>query len=64
MDAWVGDAFRLMKLNRIKQKEIADRIGVRGDYLNALLNGRKKTKTAREKIMAAISEIIAERNRS
>ncbi len=61
MDAWVGDAFRLMKMNQIKQKEIAERIGVRGDYLNALLNGRKKTKTAREKIMTAISEIIAER---
>ena len=61
MEKWIGEAVGVMHVNRIKQGQVADKLGVTNDYVNMILNGKKTPKGAEERIMGAIAEIISER---
>lgn len=61
MEKWIGEAVGIMHVNRIKQGQVADKLGVTNDYVNMILNGKKAPKGAEERIMGAIAEIISER---
>lgn len=61
MEKWIGEAVGIMHVNRIKQGQVADKLGVTNDYVNMILNGKKAPKGAEKRIMGAIAEIISER---
>lgn len=61
MDKWIAKAVGLMHIHKITQIMIADKIGWSNDYVSMILRGVKKPKGAKEKILNAIDEIIAEK---
>lgn len=63
MNNWIADVVGKMHINKIKQEELAKKIGIRRDYLNKILNGKEDPKGAKERITAAVDDIIAERER-
>lgn len=62
MDEWTGLVIGKMHINRITQDELAKHIGIRRDYLNKILNGKKSPKNIEQRVMNAVDEIISERN--
>lgn len=63
MEEWIGAAVGKMHINGISQGQVAEKLGVRGDYLNKILNGKENPYKAEERIMAAINEIIEEKRK-
>lgn len=63
MKNWIANAVGEMHVNGIKQEDVARVMGVRRDYLNKILNGKKNPANAEARIMTAISDIIRERER-
>ena len=63
MKSWIAEVIGKMHINKIKQSELAERIGIRRDYLNKILNGREEPRDAKERIIAAVDDIVAERTR-
>lgn len=61
MDKWIAEAVGKMHVNKIKQDEVADRLGIRRDYFNKIINGKESPKGAEKRIMVAIDSIISER---
>ena len=61
MPEWIAKVVGLMHRYKIKQSELAEKIGIRRDYLNKILNGNKIPKDAEERIMAALDELISQR---
>ena len=61
MEQWMGDAVGKMHVNKITQTQLANHLGVSGDYVSMILNGKKVPKGAKERIMGAIDEIIAQK---
>lgn len=61
MENWIANAIGEMHVNGIKQEDVAKKMGVRRDYLNKILNGKKSPANAETRIMTAISDIIRER---
>lgn len=61
MESWIAEAVGKMHINRITQKDIAERLDVTNDYISMILLGKKTPKNAEERITNAINEIIAER---
>lgn len=61
MDKWIATAVGIMHINRITQIQVAKKMGVTNDYVNMILNGKLSPKNAKERIMKAIHEIIAEK---
>lgn len=62
VNEWIGEAIGLMHINKIQAKEVAKHIGITPEYFSMIMNGKKKPKNAEQKIMKAISEIIAAKN--
>lgn len=63
LEPWIGEVAGLMRMYGIKQKEIAEIMGVTVNYVSMILTGEKCPKNAEERIKAAITEIIAKRNK-
>lgn len=61
MERWISTAVGKMHTNRITQIELAKHMGVTNDWISLILRGKRTPKNARERIMTAINEIIAER---
>lgn len=61
MENWIAEVVGKMHVNKIKQTELAEKMGIRRDYLNKILNGFDKPANAEERIMKALDELIAER---
>ena len=53
-----------MKANRIKQKDIANKLECTEQYLSMVFNGKKNSSVIFDRINTAIDEIIAERKGS
>jgi transcriptional regulator with XRE-family HTH domain len=49
----------MMHIHRIKQSELAEKMGIRRDYLNKILNGKYSPSGAKERIEGAIKELIS-----
>lgn len=58
---WTGDVVGKMHLNRISQKELADKLSVTRDYVCMVLNGRRTPSGAQERFCKALEELIKEK---
>lgn len=63
LDKWIATAVGKMHLNKITQTELANKLGIRRDYLNKILNGVEKPANAQERITKALDELIAEKRK-
>lgn len=61
MEKWIEAVVGKMHANRITQTETAVKLGVSREYLNRVLNGKEKPLNAKERITAAVDELIKER---
>ena len=61
MNIWIGEVIGKMHIHNITQKQLAEYVGVRRDYLNKILNGKKEPKGMRERIQTALNTIIGQR---
>lgn len=61
MAEWIGVAVGKMHMHKITQAALAEKLGVRRDYLNRILAGKHEPKGIEERVMGAIAAIIAER---
>ncbi len=64
MENWIARVVGKMHVNNIKQVELAKYIGVSPEYLSTILNGKRKPKKAKERIMQAVDEICASREKN
>ena len=64
MAEWIAMAVGKMHIYKITQTELAARLGIRRDYLNKVLAGTFAPKGMEERVLAAIDEIVAERQRT
>lgn len=62
MDEWIAEAIGKMHINKITQVELAQYMGYTRSYISSILIGQRKPPQAKERILGAINEIIAERN--
>lgn len=62
MDEWIGKAIGKMRINKIKSIDVANYMGITAQYLSEIFNGKKNPKSAEERIMSAIDEIISKRS--
>lgn len=61
MENWIAAVVGKMHVNKIKQTELAEKMGIRRDYLNKILNGFDNPANAEERITNALDELIAEK---
>jgi transcriptional regulator with XRE-family HTH domain len=59
-EKWTGNVVAILHCNRIKQKELAEKIGWTKQYLCQVLNGKVQPAGAEEKVMSAINELLKE----
>lgn len=62
MEKWIGQAIALMHMHGISQVELGQKMGLTNKYISLILLGKRKPPQAKERILGAINEIIAERN--
>lgn len=58
-DKWIAKAVGLMHTHHITGGALAEKMGIRREYLSAILNGKRCPKDAEQKIMSAINEMIS-----
>lgn len=61
LEKWIDEAIVKMHRNKITQIMLAKHLSVTNDYISMIFRGVKNPKKAKEKILKAIDEIIAER---
>ena len=61
MENWIAEVVGKMHIHKITQVELAEKIGIRRDYLNKILNGFDKPANAEERVKMALNELISER---
>ena len=61
MKAWISNVVGKMHVHKITQMQLAEKVGIRRDYLNKILNGHLAPSNAKERISAAVEELIKER---
>lgn len=59
MENWTVQALRKLKDNNIKQKDVAELLGVTPEHVSRILNGKKRTRWGEWQIMAAIDKLTA-----
>jgi transcriptional regulator with XRE-family HTH domain len=59
VDKELAELLVKMRLYKIKQKDIAEHLGITDVYLSMILNGKKNPKNFRERLSNAIDEIIS-----
>lgn len=58
---WIADAVGKMKVNGITGVQVAKKMGVSPQWFSYLINGKRSTEDASERVNNAIDEIIAEK---
>ena len=58
---WTGDMVGKMHNNRITMTQVAEKLGVTKAYVCMVLNGHRNPKGAEQRFMAALDELIKER---
>ena len=59
MQKWIATAVGMMHIHGITQSQLAEKLGVRREHVNKILNGAENPKDAKERIDGAIKELIA-----
>ncbi|MBR5948230.1 MAG: helix-turn-helix transcriptional regulator [Clostridia bacterium] len=59
LEKWIGDAIARMKVNGIRQKDVAREMGVAENYLSMILNGKRNPARGRAAVEDAIEVLIA-----
>jgi transcriptional regulator with XRE-family HTH domain len=59
MEPWIAEVVGKMHVHKISQDAIAERVGVRREHINKILNGKIAPKGAAERITVAVDELIA-----
>lgn len=54
---WTGDVVAALHVNGITQAELAAKMGVTVPYISMLLNGKKNSAGAKDRMMEAIQQI-------
>lgn len=57
-EMWTAKAVGLMHTHHITGEKLAAEMGIRREYLSAILNGKRKPKNAEANVMAAIKRLI------
>jgi hypothetical protein len=58
---WTGDMVGKMHNNRVTMTQLAERLGVTKAYVCMVLNGHRSPKGAEQRFMAALDELIKEK---
>jgi hypothetical protein len=58
---WTGDMVGKMHNNRITMTQVAEKLGVTKAYVCMVLNGHRNPKGAEQRFMAALDELIKEK---
>jgi hypothetical protein len=58
---WMGEIVGQMHNNKISQSQLADRLGIRREYVSVILNGHRCPAGAEARFRAAVNELIAEK---
>lgn len=58
---WTGDMVGKMHNNKITLTQVAEKIGVTKAYVCMVLNGHRNPKGAEQRFMAALDELIKEK---
>jgi transcriptional regulator with XRE-family HTH domain len=61
MEKWISGVVGKMHVHKVTQTELANKIGIRRDYLNKILGGIEKPSNARMRITAALDELIKQK---
>lgn len=61
MDKWIAEAVGLMHVEKITQKQLADKLGYTREYTTRILNGKDSPPDIESRVMTAIGDIIEER---
>lgn len=56
---WTGDVVAALHINGITQAELAAKMGVTVPYISMLLNGKKNSAGAKDRMMEVIQQIKA-----
>ena len=59
---WTGDMVGKMHNNKITLTQVAEKIGVTKAYVCMVLNGHRNPKGAEQRFMAALDELIKEKD--
>lgn len=62
MENWIANVVGKMHVNKITQNALAEKMGIRRDYLNKILNGIEKPTNVKERVTKALDDLIAERS--
>lgn len=58
MEKWIANVAGLMHVHKITQSELANKLGLKREYVNRILNGAETPANAKERIIKALNEII------
>lgn len=60
-DIWAANVAGKLYYHGIKQKDVAKKMGVTRQYVGMILKGKRSPEDGRERIEAAVDEIIKEK---
>lgn len=63
-EKWTGSVVGKMHVNCITYDELAEKLGYTKAYISMILNGSRHPANAKEKINAALDELIREQHRN
>ncbi len=58
---WTGELVGKMHIYSVSCRELADRIGCSNKWLSMVINGHRNPKNAERRFMAALDELIKEK---
>ena len=61
MEKWIAGVVGKMHIHSITQTELAEKVGITRVFLNRVLNGKEKGSNMKERITAALDELIKEK---
>lgn len=59
-EEWTGDIKKMMHNKQITYDVLAEKLGVTKAYISMILKGKRKPAGARERIEAAMNELVTE----
>lgn len=62
MDKWIEGIVGKMHVHKIKQSDVAEKLGCTTTYVNLILNGNRKAKNMKDKVINAVDELISEQS--
>jgi DNA-binding Xre family transcriptional regulator len=61
LEKWIAGVVGKMHIHSITQTELAEKVGITRVFLNRVLNGKEKGSNMKERITAALDELIKEK---